>query len=90
MRSCKNWQNVCVFHFLEMPLCVKHYQPEVCIESPKGLAQYLGKDVVKIKYNCIFYQHYNQRNYGQLYLRFLQTIDIKFKDSLSIIVYISR
>ena len=49
------------------------------LRPPKELVQYLDKDVVKIEYNRTSYQKYNQSNCGQLCLRFLQTIDTKFK-----------
>jgi len=47
------------------------------LRPPKELVRYFGQ--VKIEYNYISYQSYNQSICGQLCLKFFQTVDDQFK-----------
>jgi len=50
------------------------------LRPPKELVRYLENNVTQIEYNRMSHQRYDQNNYGQLCLQFLQTVDNEFKD----------
>jgi len=50
------------------------------LRPPKELVRYLENNVTHIEYNRTPHQRYDQSNYGQLCLQFLQIVDNQFKD----------
>ena len=47
------------------------------LRSPKELVRYFGNGAMMIEYNRTSYQTYDQSFCGQMYLRFLQTVDAR-------------